>query len=536
MTKLYSIRVNDNRLTQSDFNLLPVIAMVVPVKFTFGGNNNDHCAGEILVCEEKQSVVGERKSSTSSLSIPPRSTSSGNAALEQIEVQFSADLEVPFPFRGRLLKTSVEGNIKPLLPGQAERVLASTKHGPVWTVSMEGVVKNFRSSFALPVIPPEGNLRDVLNGDRFLEVLPLMHFIHEVCAESLYEGPPLRACFMFDDPNLHWTSYGYVNYRRVVEQAKKEHYHVSFATVPLDNWFTHSTTATLFREHSKQLSMLVHGNNHTHQELLQDLSEPGREGLLWQSLHRIVHLEKSAGFEVSRVMAAPHGACSDAMMESLVRCGFESATISHGSLRVHNKGREWTRTLGYLPSETIRGCPVLPRWRLAANATNTILLAAYLRQPIILVGHHQDLKNGTDVLDQLARFINSLGAVSWGDMAELSRNNYYQRVDGDTLKIKPMGRKVSVQLPQSVKYIAVENPFPLSWAGWNLISGKTVIGKVRPGEARSLSGVADGRISIEVETKLSEPPSNISIRRSPSALIRRLATEARDRLRPLVNR
>jgi hypothetical protein len=146
------------------------------------------------------------------------------------------------------------------------------------------------------------------------------------------------------------------------------------------------------------------------------------------------------------------------------------------------------------------------------------------------------LKNGTDVLDQLARFINSLGTVSWGDMAELSRNNYYQRVDGDTLKIKPMGRKVSVQLPQSVKYIAVENPFPLSWAGWNLISGKTVVGKLRPGEARSLSEVANRLISIEVETKLSEPPSTISIRRSPSALIRRLATEARDRLRPLVNR
>src|ERR1019366_8149913 len=111
-----------------------------------------------------------------------------------------------------------------------------------------------------------------------------------------------------------------------------------------------------------------------------------------QAIHRIERLERAAGCEISRVMAAPHGACSDAMLQEMPGCGFESAAISHGSLRAHNKGKPWARSLGYLPSEIIQGCPVLPRWGMTGNTYNTILLAAYLGQPMILRGHHADLR------------------------------------------------------------------------------------------------------------------------------------------------
>src|SRR5262249_10520331 len=150
---------------------------------------------------------------------------------------------------------------------------------------------------------------------------------------------------------------------------------------------------------------------------------------------------------------------------------FESATISHGSLRAHNKGKDWTRALGYLPSELIRGCPVLPRWRLAANATNTILLAAYLQQPIILVGHHGDLRNGNELMDQLASFINGLGAVAWGNLTDLSRANYCRRVEGDTLRVRPLGWKVAVQLPPGTNRLIVESPTAAAGDGWKITSG-----------------------------------------------------------------
>ena len=51
---------------------------------------------------------------------------------------------------------------------------------------------------------------------------------------------------------------------------------------------------------------------------------------------------------------------------------------------------------------------------------NTVLLAAYLKQAIILYGHHQDLKNGPAVLDKAADFINSLGhPVQWLGLSDI---------------------------------------------------------------------------------------------------------------------
>ena len=80
-----------------------------------------------------------------------------------------------------------------------------------------------------------------------------------VCGSSGWVSPPVRACFLFDDPNLHRPTYGYVRYHDLVEEADRHDYHVSFAMIPLDGWFTHHATARLFRERSDRLSLLELG-------------------------------------------------------------------------------------------------------------------------------------------------------------------------------------------------------------------------------------------------------------------------------------
>ena len=115
--------------------------------------------------------------------------------------------------------------------------------------------------------------------------------------------------------------------------------------------------------------------------------------------------------------------------------------MSHGSLHFHNKGRPWTKKLGYSVAELIEGCPTLPRWGFSAHTTNTILLAAFLGQAIVLRGHQQELRDGVELLDQLARFINSLGPVSWSNLTDLSRMNYLlangrPRFEGEAARAK----------------------------------------------------------------------------------------------------
>ena len=277
--------------------------------------------------------------------------------------------------------------------------------------------------------------------------------------------------------------------------------------------------------------MAVHGNDHTKQELARRYNEVERMALLRQSIHRIEQIERKAGFPVCRVMVPPHGACSEEMLALLPTFGFEAACLSHGSLRAHNRDKAWTRTLGYSPSELVQGCPVLPRWGLSGRIKNTILLAAYLKQPVILRGHHQDLRDGVELLDQLAGFINGLGPVRWANLTDLSRLNYEWRMEGSMCRIKPLGRRLDFQMPEGAGGFVIDDPgggFSPLWQVSGLVAGGLT---VRAWHEISVPERFKGELSLSTaipardlqpETRTKWPPA--------TAFVRRLLTEARDRL------
>jgi hypothetical protein len=426
MPDRFSISVPDET---SSLALLTTLEGVLPVNFGFSDPHQTKVAGELLTDHVAGSESGSGASSVSSLMVPRAGIPSQQRGLIDFTVQFSDHRDVPFPFRGRSLRTKVLGEPILLSLRPDEEPLATCDRGPIWTSSNGQTAKRYRSGFALPTLPADGSLQDVLSGSRFLEILPFLQWLREICGQAFSVNPsPPKACFIFDDPNLHWPRYGYVDYRQLAEQAQAENYHVAFATIPLDTWFTHPGTAGIFRQHPERLSLLVHGNNHAKRELAQSYTESERIYLLKQAIRRIERLERRSGLTVSRVMVPPHGACSEEMLAALPGYGFEAACISHGSLRAHNKAASWTKTLGYRPSELVRSCPVLPRWGVSGDLKNTILLATYLQQAIILRGHHQDLKDGPEVLNELARFVNGLGSVEWMNMTEIVRA---RRQDGD---------------------------------------------------------------------------------------------------------
>jgi hypothetical protein len=416
--------------------LLSTLENVLPVKFVFSDSAQLQFAGKILTAMEGETLSGVGIG-VSTLTVPPVENAPKESGLIDLAIRFSDDPEVPFPFRGRSLRTKVLARPTLLSVGPDEKSLATLDQGPVWICSERKGTRNFRSAFALPAFPADGSLQDVLNGGRFLEVLPLLHWLRTIGNETSSVCPPLRACFIFDDPNLHWPHYGYVDYRQLAAKAEKENYHVAFATIPLDTWFTHNATARIFREHRRRLSLLIHGNNHAKRELARPYTEPERIFLLKQAIHRIERLERRSGLLVSRVMVPPHGACSEEMLAALPLCGFAGACISHSSLRAHNRAKAWTKSLGYLPSELIQGCPVLPRWGVKGDLKNTILLAAYLNQAIILRGHHQDLKDGPELLDELARFVNGLGSVEWLNMTAMVGSDYSKQSAEIKTQAKP---------------------------------------------------------------------------------------------------
>jgi len=501
---------------------------VFGIQFCFTKAEAGESQADILVADRSGEKEGIQLAG-SSLEMGASMPSSSQRDLTQLDVSFSGDPDVPFPFRSRSLRTKATRIPRSLVPKPGEKILATTNNLPVWLCSAEGTVKRYRSALPVPSLSPGESLCQVFNGERFLELLPLIQWLRELRPVGGSEGPPLRASFIFDDPNLHWPRYGFVDYRQVAAHASRHNYHAGFATIPLDAWFTHKPTAGLFRNNSDRLSLLVHGNNHIKEELAQPYTEGERVFLLQQALQRIEHLERVSGCNVCRVMVPPHGACSEDMLAEMPRTGFESACISHGSLKAHNRGAAWTPNLGILQSETIRACPVLPRWGMNGDLFNTILVAAYCRQAIIIRGHHQDLKGGIEKLDKIAGFINALGTVAWGDMTKVARQNYERVMDRSNYRIRPLGWKLEVQLPEAAQSMTIESPACTAWDRWILRSSRGVAVEARVGEAVSVVDTADRHWSIEALTQSVEqerPRKGVPL----VAVARRLLTESRDRL------
>jgi hypothetical protein len=510
--------------------MLSILESLLPVTFGL-------CAKSVVACHGRLAATPAAAGADieglniSSLTVQWDERSSRAEATSKINVKFSDDQHVPFPFRGVSVDATVAARPSALVPKPAERVLAVCGSAPVWVLDIRQGVKHYRSGFGLPEIPHDGGLTDVLRPDRFIEVLILLHWLREISQETRYQGPPLRACFMFDDPNLHWPRYGFVDFKQIAQHALRGHYHVSFATIPLDTWFTHGGVAEIFRTNACQMSLLVHGNNHTWLELARRRSEESRLGLLTQARMRVQSFERRTGIPVARVMVPPGGACSEETLIDLPGCGFEAACISHGSLRVFNKGRSWTRSLGYHPGELILGCPVLPRWALSRekSAVNTVLLAAFLNQPIILRGHHGDLKDGIGLLDEMGKLINGLGSVLWSDLTGLSRCNYSWRMDGHALRVKPYGRRLLVERAAGANELIVEADAAGDRRRWRAegVAGGSLT--ITAGESVELLNDSAAGVSLEVIAEEQKLKRITEPRFAALPVLRRVLTEGRDR-------
>lgn len=338
-------------------------------------------------------------------------------------IDFNHHETLPEVLQGRTIDIGDAADVNPFIddPPDHTAIVATKENRPIWTVGASNGHHHHRVSIDIPELSDGDSLFTHFDEHHMIRLLPLLHFLRTVTQDDDRPKPPLQACFMFDDPNLHWTTYGFIDFKKMAESASKHNYHVSFATIPLDGWYVHPPTAALFKRNAERLSLLVHGVNHVSQELGRAYTEVDSEALVQKGLERIERLEKKSGLDVARVMAPPHGACSEKLLAQMAAAGFEAASISFGSLRKYNRDAKWLRRIGVKSMEIINGLPVFARFPISSNCRNTILEAAYLNRPIILMGHHKNVAGGLSILEEAAQFINSLGHVEWTDMTRIAR-------------------------------------------------------------------------------------------------------------------
>ena len=526
MKSVASVEVVDEDLAVRLGGLLAVLQGLLPVRF-----DDAPARGAQARITTVTALAAETGAAPTvpTLVLPHAGPADGWSTLRKQHIRFADDPRVPWPFRARAVDMCADIDVEAMTsrPEPADTTLASTREGRcVWSVNDSSGVAVHRTSLCPPYANAGVDIGLAAAGERFMQSLPLWQFLRELTPGQGHIDPPLRAAFIIDDPNLHWPHYGFADYRDIAADALREHYHVAFATIPLDAWWVHRATAEIFRQRPRELSLLVHGNNHAARELAQERTPEACGALLRQADSRIKQLEMHSGLPVSRVMIPPHGACSSRMLGQLPRQGFEAACISAGSLRAHNPGQPWTRSLGLAPSEWVEGCPVLPRWAFSGTTDMQLLTAAYLGQPLLLRGHHQDLRDGLEILRGFARAINALGEVRWCNLGDISRMNYRHRIEGSVMHIQPLGLRIDVSVPEGVSELRIE-PGAVDWRCVDSLA----VPLQRDGQALRMATAGRERCSLDARRSVSviEAPTRDDAT-SAKLLLRRALTEARDRL------
>lgn len=452
--------------------------------------------------------------------------------------ELSGAAQLDSRLRGAALPDSRLGPRMGATPAPPERatVLATCGGAPTWVRA-----GRWQRALLAPVELAAGEaLRYRLCRERSAALLPLVHLLRELTRSRRWQPPPARATFLFDDPNLHWPSYGFLDLRTLGEHARTHGYHASLATVPLDTWFAHQGALRALSQSRGAISIAVHGNDHDGGELGAVASEAEAVPLAAQALRRIDAFERRTGAPVDRVMVPPHERCSEAALGGLLRCGFEAISMTLPFPWLAQPPHAWlTRPagvdalVGWRPADFIRGLPLLLRHPLADRSPAELALRAFLDQPLILYGHHDDLPDGLDVLAAAAREVEGIGPARWCSLAEIAANAYETRRDGALLGVRLLSNRVRVDVPATVGRIAVDLPPShdgpprprLTVAGRPAAIGEPI--EVEPGTEVAIELRPENAVDVS-----SIPPP----RPRPLAVARRVASEGRDRLAPLTSR
>ena len=383
-------------------------------------------------------------------------------------------------------------------------------------------------------------LRDQLRPGRFLALTALLHFLREVAGERAFVAPPLRACFMVDDPNLHRRRYGCLDFDRLADHAMRGRYHVAMAAIPLDMFATSAAARGAFTAAGGRLSLLVHGVDHFGAEFMRERSAAEWEAPLAAALRRVARFERSGGPVVERIMVPPHDICTLASMDAMLRLGFEAVSTCWAFPQPPGRPPKGWPLAGFeLSQMLVGGLPVIQRWPLVDHSPQELVLRAFLRQPLVVFAHHQDLGD-LDRLDEAAAAIDALGEVTWTSPGRIARTNVLTRREGSTLRVRAHSRRFELDVEPGVAEVVVELPPTHGkprFQRFTLDGHSCELTATAAGWRSEPILVAPGRIEAAFTPRDKLQLEGIpAYRPALTPILRRIATETRDRGLPVARR
>lgn len=228
-------------------------------------------------------------------------------------------------------------------------------------------------------------------------LIPALLFIRYCFRESAWHSPASTARLIIDDPLLT-GQYGFLDYSVLVNSMRYRNYGTSIAYIPWNHWRTSKRVASQLLGEPANLSICVHGCDHTNKEF--EAQDPlllvHRAGL---ALQRMESHRSRTGTEFERVMVFPQGRFSVAATRALRATGYLAAVNT--TCFPTNSGPDDFKVRDLLRPVITRydGFPIFQR-RYPRHLFD-FAFDLLVGRPVLVVEHHEYFRDGVGRLEQL---------------------------------------------------------------------------------------------------------------------------------------
>ena len=270
-------------------------------------------------------------------------------------------------------------------------------------------------------------------------LIPILIFLRHCFRESCWHGPEPTARLIIDDPLLT-ERYGFLDYGVLLKSMQRSNYGTSIAFIPWNYWRTSRRSAARVLSTSSNLSICVHGCDHTNKEFeAQDPALLGRRAGL--AMQRMECQRKRIGEGFEQVMVFPQGLFSMAAIQALRANNYLAAVNT--TCFPTNSGLDDLRVGDFLRPAVTRynGFPIFQR-RYPRRLFD-FAFDLFLGKPALLVEHHGYFSNGFRTLEDFVAELHKLEpALSWPTVdAQLVRSCLRRSLSNGSIEVQFFTRR-----------------------------------------------------------------------------------------------
>jgi hypothetical protein len=261
-----------------------------------------------------------------------------------------------------------------------------------------------------------------LVADRYI---PAIIFLRFVLGDRCWHNPNPGAGLVIDDPLLE-KNYGFIDFSRLLESARRNEYHITLAFIPWNHWRSRADKARMFLDHLDCFSVCIHGCDHTNKEYGSD----DYEDLLGRNFvarRRMEQNRERTGLVCEPLMVCPQEQYSLEAMRALADSRQFTGLICTACMPRNLTAPGICGADLLLPAQdSYFGFPVFKRhyW----SDISIFAMALFLGKPAILVEHHEFFRKGPG---RVENFVSELSkthhGIKWASLLETARRTHLRR-------------------------------------------------------------------------------------------------------------